>query len=334
MAKVFDVYRDWLGIQDKARPLNHYQLLRLDKFEDNPSKIRSNYRQLVSHVNKNLTGQQGDRVAGVVKELTTAMLCLTDAVRKEEYDAALGRSDGGKLRQRSFEEGLIASKVVDKGKLAEARDYADAIGLELRDAVLQKKMAAPDIVMRAFAESVGLPYFELDDTVVAKDLVTKVPAAIGRQHSCVPIMGDEKIMLLASPNPLAPEVEKELESKLKKKVRTVLCTSSSINDMVARYYPREAVAAEAAGKKRQPPPDPATPPPAPPKTPEQEFKWHSMLAGILGFNITVIVTMIALGFYRGALYRMGWWDIVYAAILGIFGAAIGRALGPSRPKRR
>ena len=34
MAKELDVYRDWLSITETARPLNHYQLLRLKSFED------------------------------------------------------------------------------------------------------------------------------------------------------------------------------------------------------------------------------------------------------------------------------------------------------------
>jgi len=29
MTKTLDVYRDWLKIAEPARPLNHYQLLRL-----------------------------------------------------------------------------------------------------------------------------------------------------------------------------------------------------------------------------------------------------------------------------------------------------------------
>ena len=34
MTKELNVYRDWLGIKETARPLNHYQLLRLKPFED------------------------------------------------------------------------------------------------------------------------------------------------------------------------------------------------------------------------------------------------------------------------------------------------------------
>jgi hypothetical protein len=54
--KQLDVYRDWLKIEEKARPLNHYQLLRVKQFEDDPAKIRANYRQLNAHVRKFASG--------------------------------------------------------------------------------------------------------------------------------------------------------------------------------------------------------------------------------------------------------------------------------------
>ena len=57
--KDVDVYRDWLGITDPARPPDHYTLLRLKRFEDDAEKIRSQYRKLNAHVRKYATGEYG-----------------------------------------------------------------------------------------------------------------------------------------------------------------------------------------------------------------------------------------------------------------------------------
>ena len=51
-ASAFDVYRDWLGIDETERPLNHYQLLRLKPFEDDTSKYPQRYRKMTGHVRK------------------------------------------------------------------------------------------------------------------------------------------------------------------------------------------------------------------------------------------------------------------------------------------
>lgn len=90
MAKQLNVYRDWLGITEAARPLNYYQLLRLNKFEDNMGLVRERYRKMNGHVRKFAAGDYAGPSQELLNELAKAMLCLTDARRKREYDASLG----------------------------------------------------------------------------------------------------------------------------------------------------------------------------------------------------------------------------------------------------
>ncbi len=246
MAEQLDVYRDWLGIKDPERPLNYYQLLRLKKFEDDPVRIRTHYRKLNAHVRKYAAGDYAAESQALLNELAKAMLCLTDAKRKAEYDASLGRKAVAGRRQRSFEEILLLRKVLDQEKLDKARQFADAVGLELRDALLQQKTVKPEIVMQVYAESLGLPYLDLGDVPLNPEYLKKVPAVLARQHSCAPVMVDDGTMLLASPVPLRPEVEDELRLRLGMPVRSVLCTPAAINNVVAKYYPKEAAAAEMA----------------------------------------------------------------------------------------
>ena len=216
MAKQLEVYRDWLGITDETRPLSHYQLLRLTKFEDDPAKIRVHYRKMNSHVRKFATGdfkckqqQSQDLLNELAGQGRSALPSPPDTRRKGEYDASLGRGEGSKRRKHTLEEILIGRKIIDSAGLEKARNLAKAINLEIRDAVMQQKLAAPDAVMMAYAESLGLPYIDLGDVGVDEQLAPKVPAVLARQHSCVPVMADHGELLMASPNPLIPEVEEE-----------------------------------------------------------------------------------------------------------------------------
>src|ERR1700752_3191987 len=107
-----DVYRDWLGIKETARPLSHYQLLGLKLFEDDASVIRDKYRKLNAHVRKYAAGEYGPQSQALLNELCQAMLCLTDSVRKTEYDASLGRAAAATPgKAKTFEELLVARKV-------------------------------------------------------------------------------------------------------------------------------------------------------------------------------------------------------------------------------
>ncbi len=318
MAGKFDVYREWLGIHEPDRPLTHYQLLRVPRFCDDVARIRENYRKMNAHVRKFGTGDYARQSQELLNELARAMLALTDITRKREYDAALGREEITEGRRRTLEEILLVRKVIDQAQLKKARAYAEAVGLETRDALVQQKMAAAEVVMQAYAESQGLPYVELADVGVAEDLVPKVPPALGRNNSCVPLMVDGGQVLVAAPHLLAPEVEDELRLRFAMPVRTVLCTGSSINPVVEKYYPREAMAdAKAAGGGNSPGGS-ASAPPAPAVRPVQP---QEKLVAALGFAATTFFLSVGFTFFRGGWSFMATTDYLLILVLALAGGA-------------
>lgn len=325
MSKELDVYRDWLGITETARPLNYYQLLRLKSFDDDVAKIRAHYRKMNAHVRKYATGGYARQSQGLLNELARAMLCLTDVQRKREYDASLGREETGEGRRRTLEEILLAGKTIDRDQLAKARNYANAVGLEIHDALVQQKMAAPDVIMLAYAESLGLPYIELADIGVDEQLVPRIPPTIARQHSCVPVMIDGDRLLMASPNPLIPDVEEELRLRFNVPVRTVLCTAASINTAVAKYYPRDAAEAPVAAQPKKPAPKPAAPKrESQPLSQDEKIKRRGMIA-VIGFNVTVVLGVILFVVLRGGMAFLGLFDFAITLLLAsaVAAAAFG-----------
>lgn len=238
MPRELDVYRDWLGITDTSRPLDHYQLLRLKRFDDDAARIRDRYKRMNAHVRKFASGDYARPSQQLLNELAKAMLCLTDTQRKREYDASLGRKDAGSGRRRSVEEILLSSKALDTAQLAKARGFADVVGLEVREAIVQQKLAPADVVMQAYAESIGLPYVDPADVPIDEAIAAAAPPTLVRQHSCVPLLIDEGRLLVASPHPLTPQVEEEF--RLRNDVRavaTVITTPANVSALMARFYP-------------------------------------------------------------------------------------------------
>ena len=142
-----------------------------------------------------------------------------------------------------MEQILLAARAITQEQLAKARDFAKAVGMEVRDAILQQRIAAPETVMQAYAESVGRPYLDLSDLEIDPALVARLPAALARQHSCVPVIADESQVLLASPLPLNPDVEDAMRLRFGLPARSVFCTPASLNAALAKYYPRDAARA-------------------------------------------------------------------------------------------
>ena len=114
------------------------------------------------HVRKFAAGEFAKQSQELLNELAKAMLCLTDTRRKREYDArwAQGRRRRAAAPAR-WKRFCWLRKVIDADQLEKARKFATAVGLEIRDAVVQQKLARPDVVMPAYAESVGLPYLDV-----------------------------------------------------------------------------------------------------------------------------------------------------------------------------
>ncbi|MFZ5833311.1 MAG: hypothetical protein ACOY3P_24745 [Planctomycetota bacterium] len=320
MAKEIDVYREWLGVTETARPLNHYQLFRLKTFEDDTSKIRDRYRQMNAHVRKFATGDYARQSQQLLNELAKAMLCLTDSQRKREYDATLGRQDAGPGRRRTLEEILLAQKAIDQAQLAKARSYAQAVGLEIRDALVQQKMAPADVVTLAYAESIGLPYVDLSDVGVDETLVPQVPPVTARQHSCVPVMIDQGVLLMASPNPLVPDVEEDLRLRFGVPVRTVLTTPSKVNELVAALYPRDApapapvAAAKGGGKASSAAAAEAEPARAAPTSRDEAVTQHLKYAAIV-FSLTVMVVINLFVVLRGGFSYVQFTDFLLTFVL-------------------
>ena len=181
-----DVYRDWLQINDAARPLNHYQLLRLKQFEDDSGKIREHYRKMNAHVRKFATGEFAAAIAGPAQRagqghalpdrLEPQAAITTPALgRKDERPGPpplAGRDSAGRQGHRSGDQ------------LDKARNFAKAIGVEVRDALMQQKLARAGRGDAAYAESIGLPYLDLTDFAVDPDLIA--PGAGHRSPAPIP----------------------------------------------------------------------------------------------------------------------------------------------------
>ncbi|MDR2346219.1 MAG: hypothetical protein LBE18_09150 [Planctomycetaceae bacterium] len=242
MAKVpIDVYRTWLKIEATNRPLNFYQLLRLKPFDDDIKRIRDNYRQLNAHVRKFASGEYIEESQKLLNELAKAMLCLTDSARKLEYDISLGRKVAMSQVRRSLEEILLANNIVTEEQMKQAKSFMDSVGVDLHEAVIQKKFGTQETVMLAYAESIGLPFVSIEEVGVDENIAAQINPNIARQQSFVPLMIDRGQLLLTSPRLINPDVEEELRMIFEIPVRSTICTPAEVKAAIAKYYPPDAV---------------------------------------------------------------------------------------------
>lgn len=235
-----DFYKQWLGIPDGPRPPDHYELLRLVKFEDDTDKIRSFYKKLNAHVRKYATGQYMIQSQEMLNELARAMLCLTDAERKREYDESLGREfppEKDQFGRQPLLDVLVRQGDLSRDQKKEVEEFASRRGLSHQDAVTQMKLVSPEKAARALATQLGYSYVDLEDMVPEDEILDRVPRNLVKQNSFIPLFIDDGRLLVACIDQPEHELEDELRLRYDVPVRPVITTLRAINQAITQYYP-------------------------------------------------------------------------------------------------
>jgi hypothetical protein len=234
-----DVYKEWLGIPEGPRPPDHYSLLRLVQFEDGTEKIRKNYKKLNAHVRKYATGQYSDQSQTLLNELAKAMLCLTDAESKKDYDRSLGRvidDRDEKTGRRPLTAFLQDEGIISPAQAKEAVNHAERTGLSLRDSVVQLKYADSEQATRAYANEWGRSYVDLNDMIPEEAALDTLPKAVVRRYTCLPLFIDNEHVLIACSDEPSHELEEEVRLRFGLPLRCVFATPSAIKENIDRYY--------------------------------------------------------------------------------------------------
>jgi len=85
----FDAYRKWLGISPKDQPPNHYRLLSLELFEDDPDAISNAADRQMAHLRTFQTGPHSALSQQLLNECSAARVCLLNKEEKAKYDTVL-----------------------------------------------------------------------------------------------------------------------------------------------------------------------------------------------------------------------------------------------------
>ena len=259
-----NVYTDWLKISaadvPPEGPPDHYTLLRLKKFEDNPEKVRSSYAKLNRHVRGYAAGEFAEQSQDLLNELAKAMLALTDEDRKRDYDASLGRKfkeETNALGRVPMGRLLVKADKISREQLSEAEAFAEARGLDLRDALVQMKLVPAKLAYRAYAREQGLSYADLSDLAPDEDVLREFPKATAKRHGLLPLLVDDDAVMVATCTAIEPEMEEELRLRYGKPPKPVVVTPAEMTQAITRYYTSEveesAPAAGGGASKRKAP---------------------------------------------------------------------------------
>lgn len=238
---------------EAKKQASYYDLMKLKPFEPDVNVIRQHFVKIVEQIRAKIAAEPNQpRWPAMLGEMTHAMLVLSDARRKNDYDASIGGKQGRDVRLMELDKIVKARKVLDEAGLEKAQKFADTVNLELHEAIINQKLASPDVVMPLYAESIGLPYVQLSALTFDESLIATVPAVMARQNSFTPVLVDDDQVVIAAPRPLKPDIEDQLRLRFNKQLRQVICSKAAIDEAINKYYPREAAAAQMAAVPQAP----------------------------------------------------------------------------------
>jgi hypothetical protein len=105
----FNPYTEWLGLTDRARPADYYELLGLDPQESDPEAIATAAKHLAARVRSIRPGPRLAEWQALLDEINEAKTCLLDPEAKATYDKTLGgQATGYEHPDSPFPNGRIA----------------------------------------------------------------------------------------------------------------------------------------------------------------------------------------------------------------------------------
>ena len=85
----FDPYYKWLGIPQREQPANHYRLLGIELFENDPQVVEAAADRQMAFLRKYQSGEHSAEALKLLNEVSRARICLLKPETKSAYDATL-----------------------------------------------------------------------------------------------------------------------------------------------------------------------------------------------------------------------------------------------------
>lgn len=145
MSNAFDPYYTWLGISPAEQPPNHYRLLGIALYENNPDVISNAADRQMAHIRTFQSGKHSKESQKLLNELSAARVVLLNPASRAMYDTQL-RSAMYTAMQADYAARQAAVQAVMPDQVVMQPDYAAM----QREREMAMRQAAPPPVQPQF----------------------------------------------------------------------------------------------------------------------------------------------------------------------------------------
>ncbi len=123
---------------------------------------------------------------------------------------------------------LVTAGVLSDEQLQSALEEQKQSYRRLGEILLDAKLVSDDDIAEAHALQMEMPYVELSDYPIPKDIASQIPETICRTYNLIPVSSSRERLAVAMSNPMDLEAIETVQRYSKKRVEPLLASESSI----------------------------------------------------------------------------------------------------------
>lgn len=138
--------------------------------------------------------------------------------------------------KKSLEKILLEQKLISAESLNLAKEDAKKSAISLEKALIRQALVNNDRIASVVAKEIGVPFVDLADYTVDKEVVKLIPKEVATKYTLIPLfkVGNSLTLAMADPSDIIAIDEVHLKSKCD--IDPVLSISSAIVSAIDNYY--------------------------------------------------------------------------------------------------
>jgi type IV pilus assembly protein PilB len=130
---------------------------------------------------------------------------------------------------------LLASDKIKPEVITEAETAHEQTGEPLLQTVLKRKLITEQALLKIYAKSIDVPYVELKDIKISRDILTKIPERIARKYQAVLFGKQGSTLMLAMADPEDFQAADFIAKQIGQDIRIHLASPAEIATVLDQY---------------------------------------------------------------------------------------------------
>ena len=131
---------------------------------------------------------------------------------------------------------LLAEGLADANLVAEIKTQTDASGKSVLTELADKKLINNDMIARATAVIIGVPYVELKNITIDQDVLIKIPSEAATRVLAVALGEKDGMLNVAMVDPTNVQATDYLSNLINQPIRVWMSSERGIREMLDKYH--------------------------------------------------------------------------------------------------